>query len=91
MILEIERGQLQCTSYSGCDVLVRFGDSEARRYKAMGPADNSNETLFINNYADFARRLQSVERVRIQANVFQEGAPLWEFNVGGFDPGKLSK
>ncbi|WP_220485020.1 hypothetical protein [Stenotrophomonas lacuserhaii] len=91
VMLEIERGQLQCTSYSGCDVLVRFGEGQPRRYKAMGPADNSSETLFIEGYADFVRRMQAVETVRIQANVYQQGAPLWEFDVSGFSPQRLIK
>lgn len=89
IILSIERGQLQCTSYSGCNVMVRFGDGQPKRYKAYGPADNSSETLFIEGYADFLRRMQAVDTVRVQASVFQQGSPTWEFDVSGFDPGKM--
>jgi len=91
VIFEIEKGQLQCTSYSGCDVLVRFGEGQAKRYNASGPADNSHETLFIQGYADFVKRMQAVDTVRIQANVYQEGAPVWEFDVSGFDSKQLTK
>lgn len=89
VIFSIERGQLQCGSYSGCDVMVRFGDAEPRRYSATGPEDNSTETLFIRGYADFVRRMQSAEVVRIQANTFRQGAPSWEFDVSGFNPDKM--
>lgn len=90
VILGIERGQLLCTSYSGCDVLVRFGESQAKTYKAYGPDDNSSQSLFIQGYPDFLQRMQAVEVVRIQAGVFQEGSPTWEFDVGGFDPSKMN-
>ncbi|TIE21022.1 hypothetical protein DI041_03890 [Stenotrophomonas maltophilia] len=89
VFMRIERGQLQCSSYSGCDVLVRFGDGEPKRYHALGPADNSSETIFIQGYSDFARRMKDVDVVRIQANVFRQGSPAWEFDVSGFDPNRL--
>ena len=89
VIFSIERGQLQCGSYSGCDVMVRFDDAEPRRYSATGPDDHSTETLFIQGYADFVHRMQSAEVVRIQANTFRQGAPSWEFDVSGFNPDKM--
>lgn len=89
VILSIERGQLLCTSYSACDVMVRFGDAQPRSYKAYGPDDNSSETLFIQGHADFLRRMQAVDTVRIQAGVYQQGSPTWEFDVSGFDPDRM--
>lgn len=89
IILSIERGQLQCPSYSGCSVMVRFGDAAPRRLRAAGPADSSTETLFIEGYADFLRRMQAVDEVRIQASVYQEGSPTWTFDVSGFDPSRI--
>lgn len=90
VFLQIERGQLQC-AYSGCNVLVRFGDAQPRTYRALGPSDNSSETLFIQGFADFQKRMQAVDTVRIQADVFQQGAPTWEFNVSGFDPARIKQ
>lgn len=88
VFLQIERGQLQC-SYSGCDVLVRFGDAQPRTYRATGPSDNSSETLFIQGFADFQKRMEAADTVRIQANVYRQGAPTWEFDVSGFDPARI--
>lgn len=89
VIFAIERGQLQCRSYSGCDVMVRFGDSEARRYRANGPEDNSSEMLFFGNQADFRRRMRDVDVVRVSTSIFQEGSPTWEFDVSGFNESKM--
>ncbi|HFT6977415.1 hypothetical protein I5V28_16145 [Stenotrophomonas maltophilia] len=89
IILRIERGQLQCPSYSGCTVMVRFGEATPRTFRASGPADGSTETLFIEGYSDFLRRMQAVDVVRIQASVYQEGSPTWTFDVSGFDPDRM--
>lgn len=85
MIFAIERGQLLCPSYDGCTVLVRFDEQPAVRYSANGPADNSSEMLFLSNYGGFAEKLLKADRVRISAEIYQAGAPVFEFNVSGFD------
>lgn len=85
VILRIERGQFLCNSYDGCRVLVRFDDGEAQYYEAGGPSDNSTEILFIHNYSGFVSRMLKANRVRISAEIHQEGSPLFEFDVRGFD------
>ncbi len=84
VLFSIERGQLLCPSYDGCTVLVRFDDQAAQSFSANGPADNSTETLFISNYARFLAAMRKATRVRIAANVYQQGAPSFEFDVSGF-------
>ncbi|MHC1658247.1 zinc ribbon domain-containing protein [Stenotrophomonas riyadhensis] len=91
VLVRIEKGQLQCSSYRGCNVLVRFGDAPPRTYRAVGPSDNSSETLFIEGFADFQKRMEAVNVVRIQADVFRQGSPAWEFDVSGFDANRLKR
>jgi len=88
LILNIERGQFLCPSYDGCTVLVRFDDKKASRYSAASAADNSTETLFIRNYSRFAGEMLKAKQVRISADVYQEGSPVFEFDVSGFDVSK---
>lgn len=88
VILSIERGQFLCPSYDGCTVLVRFDDGKAIRYSGAGADDNSTETVFIRGYSGFVAHLEKSKRVRISANVNQEGAPVFEFDVSGFDASK---
>ena len=88
VIFRIEKGQLLCRSYDGCSVLVRFDEDKAVSYRANGPADNSTETLFLSNYSGFAERLLRAKRVRISAEIYQAGAPVFEFDVSGFDVNK---
>lgn len=86
VILSLERGQFRCSSYDGCNVLVRFDNSEPTSYTAQGPEDNSTEHLFIAPYSQFVARLGRAQRVRVSATVYQEGAQVFEFDVAGFSP-----
>ena len=89
VIFRIERGQLLCRSYGDCPVRIRFDDGQARTVRGNPPADHSSESIFIPNYADFVRRLSAAKVLRIEANVYQQGAPVWEFDVSGFDQEQL--
>lgn len=85
VIFRIERGQLLCRSYDGCNVLVRFDDGESHAFEAGAASDNSTEVLFIRDYQRFVRGLLASERVRISPEVYQEGSPIFEFDLRGFD------
>jgi hypothetical protein len=85
VLFSIERGQLLCPSYQGCKVLVRFDDGEARKFSAAGPSDNSSEVLFIQDYSTFVGAMLKAKKVRISPEIFQQGSPVFEFDVSGFD------
>lgn len=89
IILSIEKGQFLCSSYDGCSVLVRFDDEKAIKYAAASAADNNTEVLFIRNYARFFGGMLKAKRVRIAASVYQQGEPIFDFDVAGFDKAKF--
>jgi hypothetical protein len=88
VIFRIEKGQILCHSYEDCTVLVRFDNGKASNYTAVGAADNSTETIFIRNYGRFVENMLKAKMVRISTNIYQEGAPVFEFDVSGFDQNK---
>ncbi|MDO9364958.1 MAG: zinc ribbon domain-containing protein [Methylotenera sp.] len=88
IIFSIEKGQILCHSYEDCTVLVRFDDEKAANYSAVGAADNSTETIFIRNYGRFVEKMLKAKQVRISTNIYQQGAPVFEFDVSGFDQSK---
>jgi hypothetical protein len=88
VVLSIEKGQLLCRSYDGCTVLVRFDEGEPQRWSAMGASDNSSTSIFLESYDRFVRQMQKAKLVRIAAEVHEEGAPVFEFNVHGFQAAK---
>lgn len=85
VIFSIERGQILCQSYDACQIRVRFDNSNPERWNAVGPSDNSSTSIFIQNQARFVQKLRAAKMVRLQVPVYQQGEPLFEFQVGGFD------
>jgi hypothetical protein len=88
VIFNIERGQILCRSYQDCTILVRFDDQKAQNYSAVGAVDNSTETIFIRNYSRFLSSMQKAKTVRISVEIYHQGAPIFEFDVSGFDASK---
>lgn len=88
LFFRIEKGQLLCNSYDGCNVLIRFDDGASLTFSAIGPEDNSSEVIFIQNYGRFVEKMLKAKRVRVAVNVYQEGAPTFEFDVSDFDQAK---
>jgi len=88
VIFSIEKGQILCRSYQDCTVLVQFDDEKETFFTAAGSADGSTETAFIHNYGRFIKKMIKAKRVRIATTIFQEGAPVFEFDVSGFDSKK---
>jgi len=89
VIFNIQKGQIPCHSFSGgCKALVRFDDGQAVTYSADGPEDNSTETIFLRDYSGFVSRMQKAKTVRLSVSVYQQGSPVFEFDVRNFDPAK---
>lgn len=89
VIFSIEQGQLLCDKWSGlnrrCPVRVRFDEESPAAWTASPAADHSTEHLFFRDYGEFVQRLRGAEVIRIQPNVYQNGAPVFEFNAADFD------
>lgn len=93
-IVSIEKGKFLC--HDGCTVLVRFDDGTAIRYSATSTLDGNPIKIVILGYSNFVRHLENSYRVRISAHVYQEGSPVFDFDVSSFDatkyePERISK
>jgi len=89
VLFYIEQGQILCPSYQGCIAQVRFDEEKPVRFSANGPADHSSETIFLANEGSFISKLKKAKRVRLAVEIYQNGAPAFEFDVSGFDPNKF--
>ena len=90
VIFRIERGQLLCHSFEDCEVWVRFDDAKPERFAAVGGSDHSTEALAIRGYDRFVNKLRKSKMVRLSVKVYQEGTPVFEFDVSGFDIAKFT-
>jgi hypothetical protein len=89
VMIHIDKGQILCQSYQDCTIRVRFDEGSPQRWSAVGPADNSSTVIFLRNEGGFIQRLRAAKVVRIQIPVYQEGEPMLEFHIGGFDYSKF--
>ena len=81
VMLTIQRGQFLCGPYRNNKILVRFDDDKPKRFTCSDPADNDSSIIFINGYNKFVSYAKKAERIRIEATIYQEGAPVWEFKT----------
>jgi hypothetical protein len=85
VIFGLEKGQILCSSFNGCAVQVRFDDEKPVNYAASGPSGHSTTVIFIEDYSRFLAKVRKSKRVRISANIYQQGSPVFEFDLSGFD------
>lgn len=83
VILTIEKGQFLCRSYDGCRVSVRFDNGRPLTYNATEPSDGDSTVLFIRNYNSFVSKAKKSEKIYIEAEFYQEGSRVMEFNSEG--------
>ncbi len=88
VLFHIERGQIPCHAYQNCAALVRFDDEQAIKFSAVGTADSSTKTIFLSGHDRFLEKVSKAKRVRISTTIYQQGSPVFEFDVAGFDKGR---
>jgi hypothetical protein len=82
VILSIEKGQFICR-IDECAVAVRFDDGKPQNFSAIGPADHSTTSLFIRGHDRFVTAAKKAKRVFIEAQFFQQGTRVFEFEIVG--------
>jgi len=83
VMLQLSKGQFMANVIKGQDILVRFDSLKAEKFSCLAPGDGSTTTLFINNEAKFISRLKKAKKALVEAEMFNEGNHVIEFNVEG--------
>ncbi len=85
--LLLDKARFDCRK--GCATLpVSFDDQRAQRMKATIPP-TGEPALFIDNDKEFIAKMEKAKTVIIGVNIKGVGEKNVEFEVGGFDPGKM--
>lgn len=88
VIFHISKGQLQCSSYSECSVSISLDGGEPFSVRGFGPEDNSSLSIFLK--WSLASKIKNAKSVKIQVPTFQNGRPVFEFNLAGIDVSRLN-
>ncbi|WP_256670991.1 hypothetical protein, partial [Pseudomonas sp. FSL R10-0765] len=82
--ISLDKGQFIC-GYDDCYVRVRFANGKAQRMSASEPSDHSNNLLFISNASSFISQARKSDTVFIEANFYQEGSRVFEFDISDLE------
>lgn len=80
VMVSVEKGQIQCNDYSGCDVMVRFDDAPPQRFSGTESADNDSKVFFLNNEPRFIAAARKAKRILIRFTMYQQGQQTLEFS-----------
>lgn len=81
VIFFVDKGQIQCRSYEGCTVTVRFDDKPAARYSANTSADNDSKVIFLKNAKGFINAAKLAKKILVQVTMYHSGSPVLEFQT----------
>lgn len=96
VVLSVERGQLLDGDQAGVE--VKLDDAAPIRFGAHHPDDNDSTRVFFDDVlADdqpdslhmFLGRAQHAKTMKVQVTAYQNGSPVFTFNIAGFDLAKL--
>ena len=93
VMVSIDKGQVLCSSYSGCPIEVRFDDKPAVKFSGTESADRSSDRIFLTNAKSFINSAKTAKRILVRMNIYQAGAPVLEFSTAAsltWDQGKPS-
>lgn len=86
IIFTINKGQLPCSSFDGCKVLLRFDDSIPIEYFAQPAADGSSDVLFIKDFdKHIIENLKVSKQLIIEAMFYRSGNHQFKFNISGLE------
>lgn len=89
--ISIDRGQLFSRDQGSIE--IKFDNLPAENFDAEPPSDGSTTMLFFNSdperIARFVDRLQSAKTLKVQVTAYQNGSPVFVFNVSGFSLAKM--
>lgn len=84
VIISLERAQFLCGT-SGCSVGAKFDAAAPVKYAVSEPADHRSNMLFIDSDEQFVKRLRSSKTVMIEAQFYQQGSRVFEFQSAGLE------
>ena len=72
-IFYVDKGQLICSRYKGCNLLVRFDDQPPVTFSGGESADHDAKIIFIQNSKKFIAEAKKAKRILISVGFFHNG------------------
>lgn len=86
VLLQVSKGQfISSMGDENITVKVKFDSEVPEEYTYTGTTDGSNTTIFIGSVKKFINKLRTAKKLMIEAEFYQEGRKVIEFDVSGFE------
>jgi len=83
-ILSVTKGQFISNVVDGESIKIRFDNDQPVSFNCSSPSDGSSNMLFINSTKKLMNKLKTSKKIIIQAEFYDNGLQLMEFDVDGF-------
>lgn len=80
VIMQVQKGQILCSSYNGCPIQVKFDDAPPVRFNGSESADHDSSVVFFNSSNKFIQQATKAKKILVQVNMYHAGAPVLEFS-----------
>ncbi|WP_159918010.1 hypothetical protein [Pantoea sp. 18069] len=81
VILQVQKGQILCSSHGGCPIQVKFDNAPPIKFSGSPPADHNPTTVFFNSANRFISQAAKAKKILVQVNLYHAGAPVIEFGT----------
>lgn len=79
VFVTVQKGQILCRSYDGCNIAVRFDDGQPVKFSGKSAADYDSTVVFLGNTSRFIEAAKKAKKIFVQLTMYQAGAPVLEF------------
>lgn len=83
VMLQVSKGQF-VAGVDGATLKIRMDNGPAQAYSASEASDGSSNVLFIESANKFIKKLKTAKKVLIEAEFYDAGNRVMEFDVDGF-------
>lgn len=79
----IDRGQIQCSEYSGTDcIYAKFDDEQPIRFRTVEASSGNSEIVFLSgNTKKFINKCKNAKEIKIQIPIYKYGNAVFNFYV----------
>lgn len=80
VIYTVQKGQILCSTYRGCDVLVRFDDRPPITFGGNESSDYDRKIVFLKNPTRFITEASKAKTIRVAVTLHDNGQQALQFD-----------
>ena len=85
VMLQVDKGQFMPNIADERMIKVKFDDGQPNEYSYNEASDGSSNIIFIESCQSLIKKLKTSKKLMIEAEFYEEGRKVIEFDVSGFE------